>query len=76
MRGEIDLRGWLREIPVGVREDLGLVESLTKSSVLNAQLVDKGAAFLPTSICLISGCESGIQELGTRLKGLYMAVGF
>jgi len=36
MRGEVDLRGWLREMAVGIREKLGLVEGLTKSSVFDA----------------------------------------
>jgi len=76
MRGEIDLRGWLREMAVGVREKLGLVESLTESRILNTQLVDEGAAFLPTPVCFVCGCEGRIQELGTRFKGLHMAVGF
>jgi hypothetical protein len=76
MGREIDLRGRLREMAVGVREKLGLVEGLTKSSVLNPQLVDKGATFFPTPVCLVGGCEGGIQELGTRFKGFHMAVGF
>ena len=76
MRREINLRGWLREMTVGVREKLGLAEGLTKSSVLNAQLVDEGATFLPTPVCFVCGCEGGIQELGTRFKGLHMTVGF
>ena len=76
MRREIHLRGWLREMAVGICKKLGLVEGLTESSVFDAQLVDEGATFLPTSVCLISGCEGGIQELGTRFKSLYMTVGF
>ena len=75
MRREVDLRGWLREMTIGVREELSLVEGLTKSSILNAQLVDEGAAFLPTPICFVCGCEGGIQQLGTRFKGLHMTVG-
>ena len=53
MGREINLRGWLREMAVGVREELGLVEGLTKSSILNAQLVDERAAFFPTPICFV-----------------------
>ena len=36
MRREVNLRGWLREMAVGIREELGLVEGLTKSSVFDA----------------------------------------
>ena len=57
MRREINLRGWLRQMTVGVREKLGLVEGLTKSSILNPQLVNESAAFLPTPVCFICGCE-------------------
>ena len=75
MRREIDLRGWLRDMSVGVREKLSLVEGLTKSGIFDAQLVDERAAFLPTPVCLVCGCEGGIQKLGTRFKGLHMTVG-
>lgn len=73
---EINLRGWLREMTIGVREKLGLVEGLTKSSILNAQLVDEGTAFLPAPVCFVCGCEGGIQKLGTRFKGFHMTVEF
>ena len=66
MRREVDLRGWLREMTIGVREELGLVECLTKSSILYAQLVDESATFFPTPVCLICRREGGVQELGTR----------
>jgi hypothetical protein len=36
MRREVNLRRWLREMAVGIREKLRLVEGLTKSSVLDA----------------------------------------
>lgn len=36
MRREGNLRGWRREMAVGIREKLCLVESLTKGSILNA----------------------------------------
>ena len=76
MRREIDLGGRLREMTVGVSKKLGLVEGLAKSGIFNAQLVDEGAAFLPAPVRLIGGCEGGIQELGTRFKGLHMTVKF
>jgi len=75
MRREVNLGGWLGEMAVGICEKLGLVEGLTKSSVLDTQLVNQGAAFLPTPVCLIGRCEGRIQELGTRFEGFYMTVG-
>lgn len=53
MRREIDLGRRLREVAIGIRKKLGLVKSLTKSSVLDAQLVDEGTTFLPAPVCFI-----------------------
>ena len=75
MRRKSDLRG-RREMTVGIGKELCLVESLTESSILNAQLVDEGTTLLPTPICFIGGCESGIEELRARFEGFYMTVGF
>lgn len=72
MRREINLRGLLREMAIGIREKLGLAKGLAEGSILNTQLIYKSTTFLPTSVCLIGGCEGGIQELGTRFEGLYM----
>jgi hypothetical protein len=35
MRRKVNLRGWLGEMAIGIREKLGLVEGLTKSSILD-----------------------------------------
>ena len=76
MRREVNLRGWLREMAVSIREKLGLVEGLTKSGILDAQLIDESTALLPTPVCLVGRCEGGVQQLGTRFEGLYMTVRF
>ena len=76
MRREVSLRRRLREVAVGTREKLSLVEGLTKSSILDAQLVNESTTFFPTPVCLVSRREGGIQELGTRFEGLYMTVQF
>jgi len=36
VRRKIDLRGRLRDMAVGIREELGLVEGLTKCGILDA----------------------------------------
>ena len=75
MGGKVDLRGRLWEVTVGVCKKLSLVKGLTKGSVLDAELVNEGTAFLPTPVCFICGCEGRIQELGTGFEGLHMTVG-
>lgn len=52
------------------RRQLGLLaQSGTESSVLDAELVDKGTAFFPAPVGFVCGSQGGIEELGTGFEG-------